>query len=195
MRAALAVLAAGVLVATLAGCAEEDKVKAGSGELTAPKLAIRVNCGAVKDYTDQNGVTWLADKVLEGEAKWGAVDGLTIERVGMTIEGTKLPGVYLFERYSMKGYQFTVPNGSYTVRLHFAETFDGVQQAGGRVFSVAINGKAVLKDFDVLEAAGGFAKPLVKGFEGVQITDGKLKIDFTAGAQNPEINGIEILAE
>ncbi|MCX5672733.1 MAG: malectin domain-containing carbohydrate-binding protein, partial [Planctomycetota bacterium] len=76
-----------------------------------------------------------------------------------------------------------------------AETFPGIVQDGPRVFTVAIQGKPVLTDLDVMKAAGGFGKPLVKEFKGVKVTDGKLMIEFTPKAQNPEINGIEVIGE
>ena len=46
----------------------------------------------------------------------------------------------------------------------------------------------------MFKAAGGANKPVIKEFKGVAVTD-KLAIDFETNEQNPEINGIEILAE
>jgi len=94
----------------------------------------------------------------------------------------------------MAGYVFKLAPGKYTVRLHFAETYDGVTSDGERVFDVSFNGKVVLKDFDVFKEAGGANKPVIKEIKGVEVTD-KLAIDFETNQQNPEINGIEILAE
>jgi hypothetical protein len=164
-----------------------------SGAGKAAKFAIRVDCGSTKDYTDAEGVTWLADHELDAKATWGAVGGDIITRTGLKIAGTKRPDLYLTERYGMSAYQFTVPNGTYLVRLHFAETYEGNTKAGDRVFTVKINGQPVLKGLDILKEAGGSAKALVKEAPGVVIKDGKLKIEFTDAVQNPEINGIEIL--
>ena len=63
------------------------------------------------------------------------------------------------------------------------------------LLDVCLNGKVVLKGLDVFKEAGGPNKPLVREFKGVEVTGGKLVIGFTADVQNPEINGIEILAE
>ena len=172
-----------VLLVGLTAC-----IGCGAGEPVA-----RINCGAEKDYVDADGVKWAADQVLEGEAKWGAINGLTVVRTGMTIPSSKRPDLYLRERYSMKGYEFSLPNGTYTLRLHFAETFDQHSKAGQRIFSVKVNGQMKLEDLDVLKEAGGFAKPLVKELPGIAVTDGKLKIEFVQKVQNPEINAIEIL--
>ena len=45
------------------------------------------------------------------------------------------------------------PGGSYNVRLDFAEIF--FASPGQRVFNVAINGAAVLKNFDIVATTGG----------------------------------------
>jgi len=185
MRTFAVMLLTGLVLVALTGCP--------NGAAGPPKFALRVNCGAEKEYVDENGVTWLADKVLQGKAKWGAYNGLTVRRTGLTLAECKQPDVYLTERYSAKGYEFSLENGSYTVRLHFAETYEKHKAEGLRRFTVKINGQAKLVDFDPFQAAGGFAKPVVREVKGVVVADGKLKIEFVGKLQNPEINGIEIL--
>src|SRR5262249_22576335 len=63
--------------------------------------------------------------------------------------------VYQTERFG--NFTYTIPGftpgASYTVRLHFAEIY--WTNAGQRLFNVAINGVAVLTNFDVFVAAGG----------------------------------------
>jgi len=187
---AMAIMAAAALAIGLAGCVPPKKGAAAPG-----KLVLRVNAGAEKEYVDQSGAAWLPDQEWKEGAKYGAVDGKTVVRQNLKIAGTKAPEVYLTERYSMTAYRFAVPNGKYAVRLHFAETYPDIDTQGPRVFSVAIQGKPVLTDFDVVKTAGGFAKPVIKEFEHVEVTDGKLLIEFTPKSQNPEINGIEVIAQ
>ena len=163
-------------------------------KVESTKFTLRINCGATEPYTDKAGNTWLADQGMETGKEWGAVDGLTIDRGDISITGTDVPKIYQTERYSMEGYKFTVPNGKYTVRLHFAETYDGITAEGQRIFSVSINGQSVLNDFDPFKEAGGYQKPVVKTIEDVSVTNGQLAIGFTVNIQNPEINGIEILS-
>lgn len=192
MRKMLAATLVVGLVAGLVGCVETVK----KGGPAAKKVAIRVSAGSEKEYVDESGTKWMADQVFAPDKSWGAVGGMTVRRVNLkTIAGTKAPDVYLTERYSMTAYQFMVPNGKYTVRLHFAETFEGITKEGERIFTVKIQSKPVLTDFDVFKTAGGFAKPTVQTFKDVVVTDGKLVIDFVPKVQNPEINGIEILPQ
>jgi endoglucanase len=167
----------------------------GTNKADLAKYVMRVNCGAVDPYTDKAGNEWLPDQYMEEGQQWGAVYGMTIERGDLGITGTDAPKIYETERYSMDAYEFAVPNGKYTVRLHFAETYEGITDAGMRVFSVTINDKTVIKDLDILDTAGGPEKPIVKEFKGVKVTDGKLVIAFVPDIENPEINGIEILSE
>jgi endoglucanase len=192
MRFVVSMLLA-ALATVVSGCASSG-TSMDSGAQKTPKFALRVNCGSTKDYVDAEGVKWLADQEQGAKATWGAVGGDIITRTGLKIADTKRPDVYLNERYGMSGYDFTVPNGTYLVRLHFAETYEGNTKAGDRLFTVKINGQPVLKGLDILKEAGGFAKPLVKDVPNVAVKDGKLKIEFTDVVQNPEINGIEVLA-
>lgn len=179
-------VAAAVLV--FSGCAT-------TGGTKVPKTALHVNCAAAGPYTDNAGNVWLADQQFEEGKEWGAVDGMTVDRGDLGITGTNSPKVYQTERYSMSAYKFIVPNSRYTVRLHFAETFSGITGEGQRVFSVTINGNVVLKDLDVYKEGGGSNKPVVKEFKGVAVTGKELVIGFVSNIQNPEVNGIEILAE
>lgn len=98
-----------------------------------------------------------------------------------------------------------LPNGNYTVRLYFAELFFGCPGegssggAGARVFDVAIEGRTVLRDFDIYAEAGGCALstaatvgvPVVKSFP-VTITDGALDIDMAASVSAASIAAIEL---
>ena len=91
----------------------------------------------------------------------------------------------------MTAFSYPLANGKYTVKLHFAETFEDITGAGQRVFSFNVEGRE-FKDFDVWVKAGGSQRAYVETVP-VDITDGKLDITFTSNVQNPEINGIEII--
>ncbi|MGD8786162.1 MAG: malectin [Phycisphaerales bacterium] len=160
-----------------------------------PKFVLRVNCAAYDPYTDKTGNLWLPDQYYEGDNTWGVVDGMTADRGDLGITDSDAPKIYETESYMMSAYKFKVPNGKYTVRLHFAETYDGIMDEGERVFSVKINDKVVLEDFDPYKEAG-FQRPIVKEFKDITITNNKeLAIGFESDIENPEINGIEILSE
>jgi endoglucanase len=185
IRVALVVVIGALLVS---GCATMNQP-------CKPEFTLRVNCAAFESYTDNAGNVWLPDQYMEQDNDWGADDGMTIGRGDLGITGTDAPKIYETERYSMTAYKFKLPNGKYTVRLHFAETYEGIYGENERVFSVSINDKLVLKDFDPYKVAGGPLKPIIKEFKGVAVTDGMLVVGFEPNIENPEINGIEILSK
>jgi hypothetical protein len=153
----------------------------------APKLAaaIRIDAGSSTAYTDSEGNLWLPDQGFDNPE--GVVD-----RGDIAIANTKDPALYRTEHYSMNTFSIKVPNGRYTVKLHFAETYTAeVNAPGERVFTINVAGHE-LKDFDVVAKAGGTLRAYVEAVD-VDVTDGALKITFTPTTQNSEINGIEII--
>ncbi|KAI4308055.1 hypothetical protein L6164_031173 [Bauhinia variegata] len=82
---------------------------------------------------------------------------------------------------SLTYYGLCMGNGNYTVKLHFAEIMFISDRSffsrGKRVFDVFIQGKLVLKDFDIEREAGGTGKPIVKTFN-ASVTQNSLKIQF-----------------
>ena len=151
----------------------------------APVLPpVRIKAGLFTALTDSDGNVWFPDQ--------GFADGDTADRpADMQIANTKDPALYRTERYGMTSFSYPVPNGKYMVKLHFAETYDGITGAGGRVFSFNVKGQQ-FKDFDVWVKAGGGQRAYIETVN-VEVTDGKLDVSFTAQEDNPEINGIEIL--
>lgn len=147
------------------------------------KDTIRIRAGVSSPLTDEAGVVWLADQGFSG--------GDTIERPGIEISNTKIPSLYRAERYSMSGFSRKLPNGKYTVKLHFCETFEEITGAGQRVFHFTVEGKE-FKDFDPTAKSGGVRTAYVETVA-VEISDGQLDITFTPSVENPEINGIEII--
>ena len=84
-----------------------------------------------------------------------------------------------------------VPSGAYTVRLHFAEIW--WTAAGQRRFSVTINGQPALTNLDVVAAAGGINKALVRTFTATANSAGVIAINFAASIDQAKISGIEII--
>jgi len=143
---------------------------------------IRIKAGATIPFKDSSGNVWLADQGFDG--------GDTVERPDAPITGTKDPGLYQSEHYSMSSFSCKIPNGKYTAKLHFCETFEGIGGKGERVFSYNVQGRE-FKDFDVFDKSGGANHAYVETVP-VEVTNGIFKIDFTSNVENPQINAIEI---
>ena len=182
VRSFCVVLTSLFLLLAVAGSSRAGQAAAPASGGAGALQPIRINFGAFEPYTDPRGNVWAPDTGIE--------DGNTIDRGDLPIADTDMAPIYRTEHYSMTRFTQAVPNGDYTVKLHFAETFDGITDKGQRVFSVKIQDKE-LKDLDIF-AEVGFGKALIKTFD-VSVTNGKMTIIFTPNIENPEINGIEIL--
>lgn len=85
------------------------------------------------------------------------------------------------------------------MRLHFAEIFD--PNPGQRLFNIGINGQTVLANFSIYNAAGGFAKAVVKEFTAVASSGGVISVQFSPPTQcvapctdtNAKVSGIEVV--
>ncbi|HSA01186.1 MAG TPA: malectin domain-containing carbohydrate-binding protein, partial [Candidatus Paceibacterota bacterium] len=146
---------------------------------------IRIKAGKAEPVKDAEGNVWMAEQGFEG--------GQTIERPDLEIANTKSPDLYRAEHYSMDSFSWPVPNGKYMVKLHFAETYEGINGPGERVFSFNVQGKE-FNDFDPWVKAGGFAKAYVE-IVPVEVTDGNIKVTFTPKVENPQICAIEIIPQ
>ena len=93
----------------------------------------------------------------------------------------------------MTGFSHKVPNGKYLAKLYFAETYNGIADAGQRVFTFNVEGKE-FKDFDIWKKAGGPRKAYVESVS-VEVADGELSIAFAQQAQSPAIKAIEIIPQ
>jgi malectin (di-glucose binding ER protein) len=115
----------------------------------------------------------------------------------------KIPVLYAGERHGNFSYAIPVAPGSYTVKLHFFESFfsplvaeAGCSGAGCRVFDVTCNGVLLLQDFDILQAAPGAFRPLVREFHGFHPNgQGKLLLSFSPKTNYAEIRAIEVIDE
>jgi alpha-galactosidase len=166
------------------------RLKNSSGAaMSAPAEAqkiIRIKAGVTQPFTDADGNVWEADH--------GFADGMTEQRDdNLPIANTRNPALYRTERYGMSAFSLPLTNGKYTVKLHFAETYEEMNAAGLRVFSFNVAGRE-FKDLDLFAKTGGIGRAYVESVP-VEITGGKLEITFTANVENPEINGIEIIPQ
>jgi Tol biopolymer transport system component len=155
---------------------------------SARKTVLRINAGG-SSYTDALGRLWGADQAYN--------TGETANRV-VPISNTTDDGLYQTERWDPPAspelrYNVAVPNGSYLVRLHFAETFAPNFGVGRRVFDVSIEGVRRFDNLDVFAQAGARAA-LIKSTM-VDVVDGQLNIWLRRQVQNPFVDAIELIEQ
>ncbi len=183
----------GVLVTLtmiLAGCDSVNVGRQADGGSNPQSVAIRINAGG-DSYTDTAGRTWLADTGFNTGRT--SADGL-----GVDITATTDDLLYQVQRWDPSSgddliYSIAVPNGTYTLRLHFAETFPANTAIGDRVFDVFVEDNLVLDNLDIIEQVGAQNRALVRQIPGISVSDGNLTLQFGHVVDNPTIAAIEVL--
>jgi hypothetical protein len=119
----------------------------------------------------------------------GPITGQHVAFKDKPISGTKEEAVYQDVRDRVFAYYIPVTNGTYSVTLKFCE--GQIDRKRGRIFDVLLQGKKVIEKLDIFERVGIF-KALDFTFKNVQVTDGRLAIDFADRLHYPVIAGIVI---
>lgn len=148
-----------------------------------PPGTLRINAGGGA-YSDSLGNSWSADSGFQGGATYNS---------GAAIAGTSDSTLYQTVRYNTGGpvvYQVSVPNGSYTVTLKFAEPY--FTSSGSRVFNVALNGTTVQSNLDVFAASGGIDRALDLSFP-VTVSGGQITVTLTAVVAAPMVSAIQVV--
>jgi len=140
-------------------------------------------------YTDHAGNVWQSDRFFNG--------GAVFDSASHPVFGTRDLPVFRTRREGSFTYDIPLPAGVYELRLFFAETLYGENNAGGggettRLFNVFINGKRVLNQFDVIEDAGTNQAD-IRAFKDVTpAADGKLHLRFESYSNVAFLNAMEI---
>ena len=155
-------------------------------------VAIRINAGG--PALTYQGENFAADQQFVG--------GKTYVNAAATIAP-----LYQSERSAAAPFQFSyavpVPNGEYTIRLHFAEIYFGATGggpagSGQRVFDVSLENSLVLDNFDVFAVAGA-QTPVVREYR-VTIADNTVNLFLDAsaaagGVNQPKLSALEIISQ
>ncbi len=156
----------------------------------APSGEIRILAGLESgNYMDGFGRLWQSDRYFNG--------GAVFHTNGHAISGARDPRLYQNRREGAFTYDIPLKPGVYELRLHFAETLYGEANiAGGgegsRLFDVLVNGKPVLREFDVI-GEGGPSAADIKVFKDISpASDGMLHLAFDPRNNSPFLNAIEI---
>jgi hypothetical protein len=147
---------------------------------------IKINCAgpAILDYLQE--VNWSPN------TDYGSTDGSsTIYSSSLQIAGTEEDAIYQSERFGSVGYKIRVPDGSYNVKLMFAENY--FTSANSRIFDVYVEQQKVIENLDIYNQVGSNTA-LEKIISNVSVIDGILDIQFAEKVDNSLINGIIISA-
>ena len=167
----------------LVGDIDGVRVFARKGTQRQVTVPFRMNSGG-GSVSDEAGKAWNADAYFSNSQT---------RRFQPDAAIGKLPALYQSERICARECRYLIPiqNGSYLVRMFFAERdYAGANQ---RVFNVAVDDDALGLDIDIYRAAGGAGKPYVLELP-TTVSDGLLDVSLIPRLKEAEINGIEIVS-
>jgi outer membrane protein assembly factor BamB len=189
-----------------------------TGGATTPVQRMAINLGAPGDRRDEDGNLWFGyprpglpgDRAALGFSfplkveffKGGGYQQIDYQT--HTITGSDKP--WIFSSYGQGIKRFSLPligkqdkPGTYVVQLHFMEPQE--QKSATRVFSVTLQGKQVLSDFNIAKETQGANKATIRKFTGVSVQR-NLEIEFVPKdgkfdslKQAPLLSAIEIVRE
>ncbi|KAK2368139.1 Leucine-rich repeat transmembrane protein kinase [Trifolium repens] len=158
-----------------------------------------INCGG--PATEFDGNKYEADGHLRGisnffpsdDGKWAysstgvflgneRADYVASNAFSLNINGSEYYQTARIAPISLKYFGLCMMKGNYNVKLHFAEIMFSNDQTysslGRRIFDVSIQGFKYLKDFNIMEAAGGVGKGITKEFN-VDVNQSTLEIHLS----------------
>lgn len=157
-----------------------------------PDAGIRILAGSQRPYIDRAGHHWRADEFFHG----GTAQPGPSDFPGRPPD----PSVYRSMRYGDFTYDIPAPPGSYELRLYFAEpTFRSGMELGNeggeneRHFTVTVNNRVLLSDFDVVTDSGRFPVDARAFRDITPAADGLIHLRFEAVAGPPFVNAIELI--
>lgn len=143
----------------------------------------RINVGGSDQFVDAMCRTWMADR--------GAIWGLQVQSPDAVVSHTDVPELFRSARVLARGYRFHLPNGTYEVRMHAAETF-GLYAAGQRAWSMQLNG-ATLGEMDPIRDGGGPNRAVVRAGR-VEVRDGLLQLEIKdLTRMSSVLHGLEVV--
>ena len=180
-----------------------------------PFTEINVMLGSPRYFEDRAAnVAWIPEQEYK-PGSWGFVGGTSYRRktgfgsmLGSDIDilGTDMNPIFQTQRVGIKSFKADVPNGEYSVYLHWAELESDKERealvynlgadseqtfAGNRSFGISINGTTVSDDFNVARDYG-YARAVIKKFV-ITVKDGKgVSVDFHKKEGEPILNAIRI---
>jgi hypothetical protein len=190
-------VAALVLIGSALGGKVKSRVSSAVAAAAAPaepsSEEIRISSGYQgPGYLDSAGRKWSSDRFVH----FGRALTLPVRRIFGTWDQT----LYRTAREGSFNYNIPLKPGPYELRLYFSEIWndDNNLESDGeaqRRFSVYINDKPVLRDFDIVKDAGGPNIADERVFIDVEpAADGILHLAFATGRNTAAlVNGMEIV--
>jgi hypothetical protein len=184
----------------LSKVAAEGFLKEQAAMMAESRYAVKCGGNEYAFYRAKAGTLFFPDRSFAGDTYGYDGNYKSVIRNIDTIKGAADPEIYKTEAYDLEAYRFKVKPGKYTVRLYFKIGYEPNAELGINVINLDIEKQRVLDAFDIFQACGSdFNTPLVKEFNGIQVEDGVLDVEFSVPeGGEPTIrfcNAIEVIPE
>ena len=160
----------------------------GRGGVTARRRTgvpvLAMNIGGTAYTSPIDGISYIADQHVTNVGK----NGYTL--TGM-MGAYPDPPVWESCRFGEFAYSIPVTNGSYDIALKMADIWEGPVAAGGRVFTLVVQGVSTAS-IDINALAGGQYKPYTLVVTRT-VTTGALTISAVNGVNDPVLNAVVIM--
>jgi len=166
--------------------------------VSAPIKKVGINFAAPGDRLADNGILWLDYPSVGGPSPSVGITTTPasprwFRHHSARFEGESFGWVTASGAIGLTNVTIALNNtqeAQYRVALYFAEPEDA--EVGQRVFDVAIQGRRVLRDFDIAQEAGSDGGGIVREFQPIKAVE-SLTITLAPLVGQPVICGIEIL--
>jgi hypothetical protein len=118
-----------------------------SAKISKDRVIAAINCGG-QSYVDENGITYEKDNYFD--AGQASDYGMNYD-----IANAKDEPLYQTERWHSDSFIYSIPlrsSGKFVVILKFSEVY--FNEAGEKIFDIALGKKVVVKDLDIFGRVG-----------------------------------------
>jgi len=164
--------------------------------LTTPsdEIVYRVKAGAETITAIDDGPDWLNEAVYR-TAGSGSIASFNVVPGG-SVPANVPPAIYQTEVWDEPtgeemSYEFPVADGAFEVTLLMGNGCNCTDEAGERIFDIAVEGNVVFESLDLTAEFGHLTGGALTTI--VNVSDGMLDIEFLHGVENPMVNGIQII--
>jgi hypothetical protein len=141
-----------------------------------------VNCGSAawEYYKSPDGTLFWPDKAFSKDSYGYGGSYKKVGRDISQIKGTESVELFATEAYDIDSYKFTLPNGTYTLKLYFKLGWKPSAKPDCFLINVDVEGKKVLENMDIfLESGSDFDNVFIKEIKNIKVSDGVMDIQFS----------------
>ena len=138
-----------------------------------------VDCGASEFFETQEGKLFFPDRKYSPGGYGYTGPRRHVRRSTQGLKGVSTRHVFASESYNIDSYRFTVPNGTYEVKLHMRVGYRPSARPGKVVLNIDMEGQRVAEHYDLFKHMdNNWHRAALLEVKPVKVTDGVLDINY-----------------